>query len=101
VFDIDDATKVRIEETRILALGKTLNPFNAVDCGIFKLGPDFFQGALGQASEGKESLSEFLQPLIDNGKLIPVFIPEGSTWIDIDTPDAYQHALMLREKLIS
>jgi choline kinase len=101
IFDIEDATKVHFQHSHILSLGKTVEDFNGVDCGVFQLNPHFFQAAEKQIHRGKESLTELLQPLIAEGQLIPLIIPGDSHWIDIDTPASYQHALSIREQLIS
>ena len=101
VFDLEDATKVRFDDFRILCLGKSLTDFNGIDCGLFRLNTRFFSAAEEGIRRGQESLAELLQPLIAAGELIPLLIPEGSSWIDIDTPEAYQQALKMRDTLIS
>lgn len=93
VFDIDDATKVRIEGERIIEIGKELASYEAVDCGIFKLKRSFFDALEEQIAMKKESISEGVKQLIENDDFSPVYIPDHGQWIDVDTPETYEHAL--------
>jgi choline kinase len=98
VFDIEDATKVRLEGDRIREIGKGLTEYNAVDCGVFRLTQRFFDALERQITEGKESISDGAQLLIEKEEFRSVSIPEGSFWIDIDTPESYVHADSHRER---
>ncbi len=97
VQDLDDATKVRTENNRLLNLGKNLTDFNAIDVGIFICMPDLF-AALRQSQEfGDESLSGGIRILSEAGRMA-TFDIGGAFWQDVDTvPDSY-HAekLLLR-----
>jgi choline kinase len=97
VFDLPDATKVMLEETRITSIGKELADFNAIDCGVFRLDERFFEAMGGAIRQGKESLSEGIHHLIEARAFGGVLVPEGSHWIDIDTPEAYEYALAHRQ----
>ena len=92
VFDLDDATKVLIEGRRILAIGKELREYNAVDCGVFRLQAPMFEALRSSIESGRESISEAVRELIRDGQFEGQEIPAGSSWIDIDTPEAYRHA---------
>jgi choline kinase len=92
VFDIDDATKLRVDGRRILAIGKELADFNAVDCGIFRVTEAMRAALEANARAGRESISDGVRALIDAGAMQAVEIPSDCAWIDIDTPAAYAHA---------
>ena len=96
VFDLPDATKVMLEGTCITAIGKGLADFNAVDCGVFRLDERFFESMECAIRQGKESISEGVQHMIEARVFGGVLLPEGSRWIDIDTPETYEYALAHR-----
>jgi choline kinase len=93
IFDIDDATKVRVEGDSIFEIGKDLDRYNGIDCGIFRLNGRFFDSMREALKLGKESISAAVEGLIKKGDMAAVFMDKGGEWIDIDTPDAYRHAL--------
>ena len=93
VFDLPDATKVMLEGTHITDIGKELVDFNAIDCGVFRLDERFFEAMGCAIRHGKESISEGVHHLIKARAFGGVLLPEGSHWIDIDTPEAYEYAL--------
>ena len=43
IFDLDDATKVRMQGERIVEIGKNLRSYNALDTGMFHCTPALFQ----------------------------------------------------------
>ncbi len=92
IFDIDDATKVVLEGARIVRIGKELADYNGIDCGIFRLKPDFFAGIEAELEKGEESISGAVRELIRKGDMEAVFMRENEWWIDIDTPQAYAFA---------
>jgi len=92
VFDIDDATKLQVEGRRVAEIGKELGAYNAVDCGIFRLRSAMFAALRASIPEGRESISDAVRELIRTGEFEVEEIAPGSSWIDIDTPEAYAHA---------
>ncbi len=85
VLDLDDATKVRVEDGRIAAIGKTLSEYDAIDTGVFLASPSLF-GAIREAKEsGEASLSAGVQRLAANDRAWVTDI-EGLMWQDVDTP---------------
>lgn len=96
IFDIDDATKVSCHNTRILSINKNLTEYNGIDCGIFRLNTRFFSAMRAKMEQGKDSISAGIEELIRNDDMLAVFMENHELWIDIDTPQAYQHALKMR-----
>jgi choline kinase len=92
VIDLDDATKVWVEDGRITRIGKDLDRYNAVDCGIFRLDRRFFPAMETALGRGREGISDAMRELIAAGALAAVPLPAGAEWVDIDTPEAYAHA---------
>jgi CDP-L-myo-inositol myo-inositolphosphotransferase len=91
VYDLEDATKVRLEEDRLVEIGKTLPRYNAIDTGMFICTPALFDAL--EASRRAEgcSLSDGIQTLARNGKMRSFDIGNGF-WQDVDTPDMLDHA---------
>jgi choline kinase len=92
LIDLDDATKVDVgEDGRIRRLGKTLEPYNAIDTGLFRAGPSLIEAIRAAvAAGGQGSLSEGVQRLADRGAARAHDIG-GGWWLDVDDPCA--HAL--------
>ena len=86
VIDLDDATKVQVSEGQIVAIGKTLPDYNAIDTGVFLASPAIF-GAIQEArAEGQSSLSAGVQKLAAKG-LARVTDIGDHMWHDVDTPE--------------
>ncbi|GIX47125.1 MAG: hypothetical protein KatS3mg131_1336 [Candidatus Tectimicrobiota bacterium] len=91
VFDLAEATKVRLEGSTLTAIGKTLASFDAVDTGLFFCRPVLF-AALAQArAAGDASLTGGVRQLIGGRQIRAVDIGERF-WIDVDTPADLRHA---------
>jgi choline kinase len=99
IFDIDDATKVETNGSRIVKIGKELSSYNGIDCGIFRLTPRFYESMRVQLQQEKESISAAVTGLIGNADMHAVFMQDKEYWTDIDTPEAYQHALQSSARL--
>jgi choline kinase len=95
-FDLDDATKVRLEGDRIVDIGKDLQTYDVLDCGIFRL-DQRFRSALGVAiGQGREGISDGVREMVRGEGFGTVSLPPGCAWLDIDTPESYRHALTRR-----
>jgi len=96
-FDIDDATKVQVEGGRIVEIAKTLDKYNALDSGVFRIGPSLIDALDSVYREkGDCSLSDGVRALTRRGEFFASDIG-GACWIDVDTPEAARHAgLLLR-----
>ena len=86
VHDLDDATKVRLTASRIVAIGKQLQPFDAVDTGAFLFDRRIFDSLRTASAAGHDELSAAVQRLADDG-LMHAVPSDGSFWCDIDTPE--------------
>ena len=92
-LDLDDATKVVLgEEDRIVAIGKALADYDAVDTGLFVAGPALL-GALADSLDdgGAGSLSEGVQRLAEAGSAFTHDIGDG-WWVDVDDEPAFRRA---------
>lgn len=96
-FDLDDATKVRVAGNRIVQISKSLTDYNALDSGVFRIGPSLLEELeLVYRAKGDCSLSDGVQALSRRGEFFASDIC-GAPWIDVDTPEAARHAAyMLR-----
>ncbi|MGC4088888.1 MAG: histidinol-phosphate transaminase [Polyangiaceae bacterium] len=96
-FDIDDATKVVVDRTHIARIGKELEEYDALDTGVFRIGPALISElAKLDAERGDCSLSDGVQALARRGDFYAVDVGEVR-WIDVDTPAALERAeAMLR-----
>jgi 1L-myo-inositol 1-phosphate cytidylyltransferase len=101
VFDIRDATKVRIVDGRPAAIGKKLRSYNAVDCGIFRFDGRMFRAIEAAFKTGRQSLTDGVRNLIAGDDLDVVSVGGDAYWIDIDTPKAYREALRAMDRFAS
>jgi len=90
VFDLEDATKILLERNTPKQIGKGIENYNAVDCGIFYCTPAIFNALEKKIGEGKYELSNAVQCLIDSDKL-EVFDIGSRFWCDIDTPGSLEY----------
>ncbi|MDC0747312.1 phosphocholine cytidylyltransferase family protein [Polyangium mundeleinium] len=91
-FDLDDATKVRVERGRIVDIGKEIAAYDALDTGVFRIGPSLVE-ALDRVytAKGDCSLSEGVRALADEGMFFACDAGDAR-WIDVDTPAALEQA---------
>lgn len=79
--DIDEATKVKVENRRVKDAGKSLQLFDCVDTGFFILDPNIFK-IIEKIKKNEIQLSE----VVKEAKL-PVSFVDGEFWMDIDTKE--------------
>lgn len=91
IYDMDDAMKVTVvpnDREVISGMSKELTSFDAVDCGLFICHHDFFDNLTEAAVQGRGSLSDACNLLLPENRLGGIDIGTSS-WLDIDTPQAY------------
>ena len=92
VFDLDDATKVETRGDLIVAIGKTLGHYDAVDTGVFACTHGLLEALAGvRAERGDASLSEGVARLASAGRARAVDVT-GSLWQDVDTEETLREA---------
>lgn len=91
-FDIDDATKVKTQGDQIIAIGKDLTDYDALDCGLFSVTDGIFAALSEERSlRGDCSLSDGMRRLGARGKFFGYDVGEAF-WHDVDTADALAFA---------
>ena len=91
ILDLDDAMKIRLHGDRVVAIGKDLDDYNAVDTGLFVCPVAFFR-YLEQAKKGDDvSLADGVRAMAQDRKVRGIDIGD-SWWQDIDTTEMLRHA---------
>lgn len=85
LFDAGEATKVRIEEDRVCAIGKGLSDWDGVDTGVFSCNGGIFESLALARGRGSHDLSDAVSELAGRGAVCAVDVT-GKYWIDVDTP---------------
>ena len=90
LVDPDDATWVKTDaDGRIEAIGKSINDYDAVDCGAFLATPELAIAIKAAIADGKSgSLSDGMQRLADAGRAATMDIGDA-WWLDVDDPRAH------------
>ncbi|MBX7148511.1 NTP transferase domain-containing protein [bacterium] len=85
IVDLDDATKVEVENNKIKNIGKEIAHYNAIDTGMFLATPELFN-ALEEVKQKGEivSLSAGIKLLANKNQMGTYDIKNGY-WQDVDT----------------
>jgi 1L-myo-inositol 1-phosphate cytidylyltransferase len=89
-----EATKVRRDGSRIVAIGKDLTEYDALDTGVFVCSPRLFDALDIAIARGDTTLSGGIRELAARGLMHGVEIG-GAAWCDIDTRSDLAAAEML------
>jgi len=81
----DEATKVKVEGTHVVDIGKELKDYEYYDTGLFYCTPEIFHVAEELLKQEKVKLSDIMKRLASRGKL-RYEIVQGF-WVDIDIPE--------------
>ncbi|MGI8889695.1 MAG: NTP transferase domain-containing protein [Chthoniobacterales bacterium] len=83
IFDLDDAMKVQTSEGRIVAIGKTLDRYDAIDTGIFVCPAEIF-AYLDKVRVNQDcSLADGVRAMAEEGKARVIDIGDA-WWQDVD-----------------
>ncbi len=82
-LDPGEATRVRFASGRILAIGKGLDPWDALDTGLFRASPRIFRFFPPRLCG--VSVTEVMQRAAAAGQAGVLVVP-GARWLDLDTP---------------
>jgi len=91
LVDVDDVTRVLVEDNRILDIGKNIKKYNAYDTGIFLCSPAIFSAIEESLHNDDSSLSGGIGALAGKGKAKTFDIKEDY-WIDVDDEKTYKLA---------
>jgi choline kinase len=91
IFDLDDATKVVTNEDRVVAIGKDLPEYDAIDTGVFLCSSAIFDYLRRAQRHGDCSLSDGIRLMAADGKVRAVDIGDA-WWQDVDTPEMLERA---------
>jgi len=93
VYSADD-TKVLEQESKIVDIGKSINPSNCVDTGIFLCSPKIFTYAEKAKEQGASELAHCMRLAAQNEGAQVVDI-SGHFWVDVDTKKDVERAKRL------
>jgi choline kinase len=91
IFDLDDAMKVQTRGRKIVAIGKTLHEYDAIDIGLCVCPLEFFKYLADAKQNDDCSLADGIRLMAVDGKVRAVEIGDG-WWQDVDTPEMLEHA---------
>lgn len=86
-----EATKVRLDGTRIVGIGKDLVLYDALDTGMFVCAPNLFDALDAARAAGDTTLSGGIRELAARG-LMRAFDIGSAAWRDIDTAGDFEDA---------
>jgi len=84
-FDLADATRVRLAGGRVTAIGKGIDPWDAIDAGCFVLTHAVFDALRAVPTAAARTVSSGMRHLAVRGLLHAVDV-NGTGWVDVDTP---------------
>jgi choline kinase len=93
-LDLDDATRVRVEDGRITAIGKGLDPWHAIDTGSFVLTCAVFEALRQVPASEPRTVSSAMRGLAARRALFAIDIGRVR-WADVDTPADRESAARL------
>jgi len=90
-LDLADATRVRLDGSRVTAIGKGIDPWDAIDAGCFVLTPAVFDALRAVPAGAAQTVSSGMRQLVARGLLHAADVG-GISWVDVDTPTDHASA---------
>lgn len=87
VCQVNDATRVWVENEKIVRIGKELSEWNAMDAGVFALTPEVFDALDWLGGQTQLTITEAIRTLIAHGQTVRALDVSGKFWADVDTPE--------------
>jgi CDP-L-myo-inositol myo-inositolphosphotransferase len=87
IFDLDDVTRVKIDDGRIQKIEKMLDDWDAGDTGVMLCTSGLFEGLERAAARNEHGLSDGLRELAGESRARTIDVT-GLPWLDVDTPEA-------------
>src|SRR5207249_3802746 len=94
IFDLDDAMKVQTSGDRLLAIGKDLKTYDAIDTGLLVCPLEIFEYLERAKKNGDCSLADGVRLMAQERQARAIDIG-SARWQDIDTPEMLRHAAAL------
>ncbi len=94
VFDLDDAMKVQTRADRVVAIGKNLEVYDAIDTGLFVCSTEIFAYLEKTKRNGDCSLADGVRLMATDGKVRAIDIGPA-WWQDVDSAETLEHARQL------
>lgn len=94
IFDLEDAMKVQTRGGKVIAIGKDLADYDAIDIGLFVCPVEIFgylERAKSESCRNDCSLADGIRLMAGDDKVLAIDIG-GAWWQDVDTPEMLQHA---------
>jgi 1L-myo-inositol 1-phosphate cytidylyltransferase len=91
VFDLHDAMKVQTRRNKVIAIGKDLQRYDAIDTGLFICPLEIFDYLKRSKRNGDCSLADGARLMAGDNKVRAIDIGQG-WWQDVDTLDMLWHA---------
>ncbi len=94
IFDLADAMKVQMRGDQVVAIGKDLQNYNAIDTGMFVCPRDFFnhvERAKSRSGGSDCSLADGVRLMAAEGGVRGIDIGDA-WWQDVDTPQMLREA---------
>jgi choline kinase len=83
IFDLNDAMKVQTDQERVVAIGKMLTCFDAIDTGIFACPQEIFRYLERARQDDDCSLADGVRLMAGDGKVRAIDIGDA-WWQDVD-----------------